>query len=289
MAQLPILSGSELRGIAEVLGDTDGGLTNREIKELLAEAGIEDPTPKAAPGTYVAINKRDRLFNALATRQAHDKAPNAVLRCVEIAMAPIRYAGDDELFQARRAALNERLLHAGLELSEQGKLGSAAKATTVSEARDRTRRLRGKLEARGVHPRVLTACHAEIRSENYFHVVLEATKSLAEEIRQRGGISGDGSQLVSTAFDFKKGSLPRLAWNRLESATDRSEHRGLTNLCHGVVGAFRNPTAHEQKIQWEISEVEALDVCSMISLLHRRLESATAIDESVRLAAQAAS
>jgi len=285
MPLVPTLSASQLRGIAEVLGDTNDGLTNRGINDLLAEAGIVDPTPKAPPGTYVAINKRDRLFKALAARQSQDKAPSAVLRCIEIAMQPVRYAGGEELFQARRHALNERLLHIGFEVGEEGKLTSTSKASTVSEARERTRRMRGKLEARGAYARVLSACHAEIADENYFHVVLEATKSLSEEIRQRAGLETDGSALVAEAFDFKDGALPRMAWNRLESTTDRSEHWGLTNLCRGVVGAFRNPAAHELKVQWEVSEAEALDVCSMISLLHRRLEGAIPIAETVRDAA----
>jgi uncharacterized protein (TIGR02391 family) len=281
MARVPLLSDSHLRGISDVLGETDGGLSNREIDELLQEAGIEDPTPTAAPGTYISINKRTRLFNALAARQRSDNSPNGVLGCIEIAMQPVRYAGQDRLFKGRREAINERLLHIGIELNEAGKLVSAARATTVSEARKRTRRLRGDLEERGVHHRVLAACDAEIEDENYFHIVLEATKSLAAEIRQKTALDSDGATLVADAFDFRKGSLPRLAWNSLQTDTDRSEHRGLTNLCRGVVGAFRNPTAHEPKVTWTVSEGEALDVCSLVSMLHRRLEQATLVPESL--------
>ncbi len=263
------------------MGETNHGLSNREVDELLDEAGIEDPTPSAPLGMYNAVNKRTRLFNALKARQDQDRSPNAVLRCIEIAMQPIRYAGQEGLFEDRRSALNERLLHLGIELDDTGSLAQATKALTVSEARKRTRRFRGDLEARGVHPRVLGACDAEIRDENYFHVVLEATKSLAQEIRQKSGLGTDGSTLVGDTFDYKKGTLPRLAWNSLQTETDRSEHRGLTNLCRGVVGAFRNPTAHEPKVSWEVSEAEALDVCSLVSLLHRRLEGATRVPESL--------
>jgi uncharacterized protein (TIGR02391 family) len=281
MSQVPLLSASQLRGVSDVLGETSRGLSNREIDELLAEAGIDDPMPEAPPGTYNAVNKRTRLFNALAARQNQDHSPNAVLRCIEIAMQPIRYAEQGGLFDERRSALNERLLHIGIEVEKAGSLVPAKKATTVSEARKRTRRLRGDLEERNVHAAVLAACDAEIASENYFHIVLEATKSLAEEIRRKTGLDADGTTLVGEAFDFKKGTLPRLAWNSLETTTDRSEHIGLTHLCRGVVSAFRNPTAHEPKMSWEVSEPEALDVCSLVSLLHRRLESATPVPESL--------
>jgi uncharacterized protein (TIGR02391 family) len=282
MAQVPTLSASQIQGVSDVLGMTSGGLSNDEIGKLLAEAGIDDPTPKAPPGTYIAVNKRTRLFNALKARQDHDRSSSAVLRFIEIAMAPIRYAEQGPLFDERRGALNERLLHIGIEEDETGKLNTVEKAATVSEARQRTRRLRGDLEERGVHPKVLAACDAEIADENYFHIVLEAAKSLADEIRQKAGLDADGTTLIGEAFDFEKGSLPRLAWNSLETITDRSEHTGLTHLCRGVVGAFRNPTAHEPKISWEISETEALDVCSLVSLLHRRLEGAAPVPESLR-------
>jgi hypothetical protein len=39
--------------------------------------------------------------------------------------------------------------------------------------------------------------------------------------------------------------------------------------------AFRNPTAHEPKIYWPINEQDALDLLSLISLLHRRLDEVT--------------
>jgi hypothetical protein len=51
--RISILEGRLLRAIGEVLGDTRSGLSNREIKELLAQAGIADPPPEPPPGTYV--------------------------------------------------------------------------------------------------------------------------------------------------------------------------------------------------------------------------------------------
>lgn len=276
------LSPSVLRGVCDVLAETDEGLSNRQINELLTEAGIEDPTTAAPPGTYIRISKRDRLFNALAARQERDKSANALLRCIEIAMAPVSYAGRAALFSSRQAELNERLLHAGLQLDDGGKIHAAAPATSVSDARRRTKRLRRLLEDRGVHPKVMAACPQEISDENFFHLVFEATKGLAAEIRRLSGLEADGAILVNEAFEFEKDRLPVLAWNRLESATDRSEHRGLTQLCRGVVGAFRNPAAHEQKIAWEMPEQEALDICALLSLLHRRLEAATAVPATLR-------
>ena len=46
------------------------------------------------------------------------------------------------------------------------------------------------------------------------------------------------------------------------------------NLLKGVFGTFRNTTAHVPKVTWEINEQDALDILSMISLIHRKLDKA---------------
>src|ERR1700674_1653346 len=92
MAAVPPLDTSIVREIADILGATESGLTNREIDELLRAAGIEDPNPKTSnPYVFRAISKRDRLFAALDSRQAQDRAANAVLRFILCAMRPIRF------------------------------------------------------------------------------------------------------------------------------------------------------------------------------------------------------
>ena len=41
---------------------------------------------------------------------------------------------------------------------------------------------------------------------------------------------------------------------------------------------FRNPEAHELKTEWIIEEQDALDILSMISYCHRRLDKAQKIN-----------
>jgi uncharacterized protein (TIGR02391 family) len=53
------------------------------------------------------------------------------------------------------------------------------------------------------------------------------------------------------------------------------EQRGFMNLLKGLFGTFRNTAAHAPKITWKIDEQDALDILSLISLVHRRLDSAT--------------
>jgi len=65
-----------------------------------------------------------------------------------------------------------------------------------------------------------------------------------------------------------------LAFNSLQTKTEQSEHKGLMNLVKGLFGTFRNTTAHAPKIKWVIREQDALDMLSLASLLHRRLDEA---------------
>ena len=40
---------------------------------------------------------------------------------------------------------------------------------------------------------------------------------------------------------------------------------------------FRNPTAHEPKIDWNVTELDALEILGIISYCHRRLDNAKTI------------
>ena len=274
MAAIPALDEAIVRQITAVLAATDTGLTNSAINELLRTAGIEDPTPRpTSPYSYVAINKRDRLANALLARQQRDGVANQVLHFVSCAMRPVRFREDPQRFEDWREALNEVLAFAGVVINEKGELVHRhGVATTLDEARARSRRLRRQLAERAVHPRIIASCHPEIRDENYFHTVLEAAKSLAAEIRSKTGLTSDGAELVDEAFERGRGSYPLLACNKLQTPTDKSEQRGVAALLRGIFAAFRNPTAHEPKIAWFISELDALDALSTMSLLHRKLD-----------------
>jgi uncharacterized protein (TIGR02391 family) len=225
VAQIPPLDQAVVRELADLIGATDDGLTNEEIDELLRTAGIRDPNPQPeSPYFYRAINKRDRLYAALATRQQNDRAANAVLHFLECMMQPVRFRGRESAFAAWRDELNEALAFAGLVIDECGRVDKrSAVATTLDEAKARSRRLRRQLTERGVHPRILAACGTEIRDDNYFHTVLEASKSLTAEIRQLTGLTSDGVTLVDEAFEKGQRPFPLLACNKLQTETDWSE------------------------------------------------------------------
>jgi len=104
--------------------------------------------------------------------------------------------------------------------------------------------------------------------DNYFHAVFEATKGLAQRIRDMSGIQADGAALIDRVFSIEQ---PVLAFNTLQTDTEKSEHKGLAALLKGCFAAARNPLAHEPKILWD-GEDDAADYLSLISLLHRKLD-----------------
>ncbi len=108
--------------------------------------------------------------------------------------------------------------------------------------------------------------------DNYFHAVFEATKGLAQRIRELTGVSLDGAALVDKVFAVDR---PLLAFNSLRTETEQSQHKGFAALLKGCFSAVRNPLAHEPKILWE-GEDDAADYLSLVSLLHRKLDDCVA-------------
>lgn len=277
----PMIDESVVRSICEVLGRTEDGLTNKAINEMLAAANIVDPTPKPPPGMYVAISKRDRLFNALAVRQRRDQCGNAILLFIGKALSPVRYHTSPDAFEAMREEINVPLAFAGFYVDDAGKLRPKKQAETLSEARRRAMRLRSQLVDRGAHPRLLRYCLSEIEDNNYFHAVLEGSKSLADEIRHRTGRSEDGVPLINAVFELGSRGHPLLALNTMTGDTERSRQNGLANALRGVYGSLRNPTAHEPKITSTMTEQDAVDELGHMSYLHRQLDACHAIPTAI--------
>ena len=133
-------------------------------------------------------------------------------------------------------------------------------------------RFKSKLENRNIHPKIFEYCNTELISENYFHSVFEAVKSVAEEIRQKSQLTVDGSELIDKAFSVNS---PILKINSLQTENEKSEQKGFSNFVKGLFGMFRNTTAHAPKIIWQISEDEALDIMTTISLIHKKIDKIT--------------
>jgi len=254
----------ELESICRAIADTSSGLTGTEIGYVLQQAKIPDVDPM--------ITKWRRLFNAFVAEQNEQKYGNHVISFLHHAMSPAKHVQNKDWYDAKRKEINLVLAFHGLSLGEDGKIRRVKIATTITEAQQRADELKNKLKDRDVHPDVLKFCKAELLTDNYFHAVLEASKSIASKIRDLTGLGSDGAALVQDAFSLGKDDTPILAINPLSNDTEKGEQKGFANLLIGLFGTFRNPTAHGEKIYWEMNKEDALDILSLISLVHRKID-----------------
>jgi uncharacterized protein (TIGR02391 family) len=264
MERIPPFSAQNLEAACRVLADTERGLTGSEIGYLLQDCRLDDVSPE--------MTKWKRLFNALVEAQNTHQVGNHLIMFIKRALNPVSYARDKEKFSWRRSELNVVLSFSGFRVREDGEVIRTTAETTLKGARARAGALRAALEDRGAHRELMRYCRAELVDENYFHAVLEAIKGVAERIRNHSGLTSDGAELVNTAFSTKS---PIVAINALNTETEISEQKGFAHLVVGLFGAVRNPTAHAPKVTWPMTEQDALDVLSLVSFVHRKLDGGT--------------
>lgn len=262
MQRVPPFDSQQLISIAKILADS---LSGSEIGFLLKDSGITDPDP--------SNSKWKRLYNAFADFQNSNHFGNHVVLFLNKAMNPVQYTSDPKRFDDTRRELNNVLSFVGITIGSDGRARWTPKVDNLDDALHRADRLQAALRSRNVHEDVLKYCRAELLQENYFHAVFEATKSIAAKIREMTGLTSDGAELAQTAFTLPKdGTPPMLAINQLASDTDKGEQRGFVNLLIGLFGTIRNPAAHNPKLEWPIDEQDALDILTLTSLVHRKLD-----------------
>jgi uncharacterized protein (TIGR02391 family) len=262
--RIALFSAQQLTAIAKIFADTGAGLTGTQIGHLVESAGMEDVSPDVA--------NWQRLFNAFVNSQVTWQYGNHVVMFITRAMDPAEYNGNLGVFIDRRQKLNVVLSFCGMELCSDGRMRPVQQAKDLDEAQTMASRLHAALVGRAAHGEVLTFCRAELLRDNYFHAVLEAIKGITSRIRTLSGLTGAGVELVQQAFALNGG--PVLAINALATDTDKGEQQGFANLLMGLFGTIRNPLARDPKVEWDMSEQDALDILTMASLIHRKLDGA---------------
>jgi uncharacterized protein (TIGR02391 family) len=256
-----------VEAVSDVLGATDTGLTGTEIGQLLSASNV--------PDLYPTESKRHRLREALLARQFKDSASNCIIRFICEAMSPVRYTAKPGLFSTRQDALNEVLVHVGLRVNDQGRIARGASASTLSEAAKHASALRTELRRRGTHQQVLDYCTEEILQKNAFHASLEAAKSVADRLRKMTGQHLDGGRLVDAVLTAGQSGTPNVAINSHSTPSEVDEQKGFANIVRGLFSMFRNPVAHDPRINRTVTDDDLLEVLTTVSMIHRRLDTAT--------------
>lgn len=259
---IPPFSSATIEGVCRIIGDL---YTGSVLTRILHEVPLHDDMGEG-------VTKWRRLAHAVSNNQAKRRNGNALVRLITVAMMPDRTLGKKAQADLAKDELTQLLSLSGYTVRGDGKVGRAGMASTDTEAMNRTNRLRSLLEARGTHPHVVSYCRPELLRTDFYEAVFEAIKGMGGRLREMTGIDEDGYKLVEQAMG---GQAPRLLINNYANRTERNEQLGIANLAKGLFSAFRNPAAHDPRIQWNMNEQDALDVLGTLSLIHRRLDRAS--------------
>ena len=269
MAKINSFKDSTLEMLANAIADIDPGITGSIIHRMLLQSQIEDISYNEQ-----FLAKRKKLLNAFADYQNKNKCANNIILFIQNILSPQRYVDNTDMFKKVKAEVNKQLAFEGLYIDDSNQIVSVAKASKISDVQIKVEGLKAKLIEQGAHQLVFSYCNAELLADNYFHSVLESTKGLVKRIKDLAGIAYDGQNLMEKVF---KDEEPILIINNFQSKSEKDEHRGFRNLLIGIVAMFRNPASHELKVEWNMSEQDALDILAMISYCHRRLDNAQKI------------
>lgn len=250
-----------IENIARIIGELYSG---DELTRIFAS--IEMPDPLGAGQT-----KWKRLAASMQEKQFTQKDGRPVLAVIIASMKPDMIWGRQTKAAVARDELTQVLSMSGYCVLDDGRIGRAKKAATASEASARSERLRTLLSERGAHPEVIRHCRPELLKVDFYEAVFESVKGLGARLRDKSKMDLDGRQLVQAVLEGKQ---PRILLTPYTTETERNEQMGIALLAEGVFAAFRNPPAHEPRLDWHMSEQDALDVLGTLSMVHRRLDGA---------------
>lgn len=269
-----ILDEQQLKAVCDVLAETNSGYTKTQLTRLLQQSGIEavsDGGSSTAYGYTFGLNKRDWLYNCLATEINKNHSLSKVYLFLEKALNPVAFTDEKnrDKYNYLLEGTNKALLLAGLEITKEGKLIEVVQAKTLDEVDRRVNSLQRQLYIRAIHSEVQKYCIKDYLQRDYYDAVFEAAKGLAERVRTISGLTTDGGTLFQTAFSKND---PYLFFNGMQTDSEKSEFTGLKELMEAIFHLVRNPAAHTPKINWKVDEAKALDVLTLISFAHKYLD-----------------
>lgn len=255
------------------MAETNLGYTKTELTRLLQQSGIEilsDGRSSNAYGYTLGLNKRDWLYNCLASEINKSRSLSRVYFFLEKALNPVAFTEkrSRDKYNYLLEGTNKVLLLAGLEVTKEGKLIEVTQARTLDEVDRRVNSLQRQLYNRSIHSEVQKYCIKDYLQKDYYDAVFEVAKGLAQRVREITGLTTDGGTLFQIAFSKND---PYLFFNSMQTDSEKSEFTGLKELMEAIFHLVRNPAAHTSKINWKVDEGKVLDILTLISFAHKYL------------------
>lgn len=133
---------------------------------------------------------------------------------------------------------------------------------------DDTERTRLAFRGLNLHPRIADVATDLYLDGHYDEAVFAASKALVNLVKEKSGSALDGARLMFAVFQNEN---PVLAFNDLQTQTDKDEQEGMMHLLAGAVLAIRNPGGHDFP---EESPDRTLELIAFLSLLANRVQGA---------------
>ena len=268
------LDQQKIKAICDIVAHTSQGLTKSQLTTLLGQCRIcvvDDGSSRSQLGYTIGLNKREWLYNCLVTEINKSHSFCKIISFLQAALNLALYTSIDSRQKYRYLVeeTNKVLLFAGLLIDQSGQLVEVSQAQTLTEVDQRVNHLKKALYDRAIHSEVQKYCVEDYLRADYYDAVFEATKGLAERVRQISGLTTDGGTLFQTAFSKND---PYIFFNAMKTDSERSEYTGLKELLEAIFHLVRNPAAHTPKVNWKTDETKALDILTLISFAHKYLD-----------------
>lgn len=124
-----------------------------------------------------------------------------------------------------------------------------------------------------LHSKIIESSSRLFSDKHYAQAILEAFKQVNDYVKEKSGIQDrDGTSLMEYVFSPNN---PILAFNKLDTQSDKDEQLGFMFIFKGAMMGIRNPKAHEIVVQQDT--VKTLEYLAFASLLIKMTEDAKKI------------
>ena len=138
---------------------------------------------------------------------------------------------------------------------------------------------------RELHPYIKDDLYEDYKGERYFEAAREGAIIYENTVKDKSKLQDSGVALMRKSFGIKSSKdkekthsddPPIIQISNLSTQTETNIQEGQVSLSVGLMQAFRNPANHERRetLQALFSEIDCLNILSLVSFLLHRLDNA---------------
>lgn len=184
----------------------------------------------------------------------------------------VLYAGGEQKLYVDELEMRETALKSIIQKYELVGIEEESDSPTLSN-----QSVRNIFDSMQFHPKVIDVSKTLFTTGNYDSATLEAFKAINNYVKEKTGLSQDGTNLMEKVFNENK---PILKLNELLNPSDKDEQKGFKHMFMGSQLGIRNPRSHENVAQGD--PIMALHCLSIASLLMKRVDQAKLVKLNIQ-------